>query len=114
VNIVGNNKKTLFVIFFVTTDRYITGSLFVVTEIFEGVDVRVGFRGLCGYMVVISIYRTAVTLRFPFAEVAVLEIFSVGTWVHCEAEAATALYNTPSIVLESGGWWATFMLLFEI
>ena len=73
---------------------------------------RVDFRGLCGHMFVISIYRTAVTLRFPFAEVAVLGMFSVETWVHCEA--ATALYNNPSIVLESRGWWATFMLLFEI
>jgi hypothetical protein len=73
---------------------------------------RVDFRGLCGHMFVISIYRTAVTLRFSFAEVAVLEMFYVETWVHCEA--ATELYNNPSIVLESRGWWATFMLLFEI
>jgi len=36
---------------------------------------RVDFRGLCGHMFVISIYRTTVTLRFPFAEVAVLELF---------------------------------------
>ena len=74
---------------------------------------RVDFRGLCGHMFVISIYRTAVTLRFPFAEVAVLELFSVETWVHCEA--ATALYDNPSIVLESRDWCAAFiMLLFEI
>lgn len=73
---------------------------------------RVDFRGLCGHMFVISIYRTAVTLRFPFAEVAVLGMFSVETWVHCEA--ATALYDNPSIVLESRDWCATFMLLFEI
>ena len=79
---------------------------------------RVDFRGLCGHMFVISIYRTAVTLRLPFAEVAVfcfgavLELFSVETWVHCEA--ATALYDNPSRVLESRDWCAAFMLLFEI
>jgi hypothetical protein len=73
---------------------------------------RVDFRGLCGHIFAISIYRTAVTLRFPFAEVAVLGMFSVETWVHCEA--ATALYNNPSTVIKSGGWWVTFMLLFEI
>ena len=73
---------------------------------------RVDFRGLCGHMFVISIHRTVVTLRFPFAEVAVLEMFSVETWVHCEA--ATALYNNPSIALESRDWWTAFVLLFEI
>ena len=26
----------------------------------------------------------------------------------------SSIYNNPSIVLESRGWWATFMLLFEI
>jgi hypothetical protein len=42
---------------------------------------RVDFRGLCGHMFVISIYRTAVTLRIPFAEVALLGMgmFSVKT-----------------------------------
>ena len=73
---------------------------------------RVDFRGLCGHMFVISIYRTTVTLRFPFAEVAVSGMFSVETWVHCEA--ATALYNNPSTALEIRGWWAAFVLLFEI
>ena len=64
------------------------------------------------FMFVISIYITAVTLRFLFAEVAVLGMFSVETWVHCEA--GTTLYNNPSIVLESRGQWAKFMLLFGV
>jgi hypothetical protein len=38
---------------------------------------RVDFNGLCDHMFVISIYRTAVTLRFPFAEDAVLWMISV-------------------------------------
>jgi hypothetical protein len=48
-------------------------------------------------------------------------MFSVETWIHWASQRSTAkprqhciTTHNPSIVLESRGWWATFMLLFEI